>query len=124
MSWDPVYRLIKKIPRGRVTTYGELARAFLAALVLWATRWLRVPAGAAFRGIVSSVQAAICASRNLTAPSSDACFCQKASTSIPAASTCPASAGLPSAANRASDLPFEAGKGRSRPGAFPGLTAT
>ncbi|MGH9713367.1 MAG: MGMT family protein [Candidatus Acidiferrales bacterium] len=27
MSWDPVYRLIKKIPRGRVTTYGELARA-------------------------------------------------------------------------------------------------
>ncbi|MGH9618056.1 MAG: MGMT family protein [Candidatus Acidiferrales bacterium] len=26
MSWDPVYRLIKKIPRGRVTTYGELAR--------------------------------------------------------------------------------------------------
>lgn len=27
MSWDPVYRLIKKIPRGRVTTYGDLARA-------------------------------------------------------------------------------------------------
>lgn len=26
MSWDPVYRLIKKIPRGRVATYGELAR--------------------------------------------------------------------------------------------------
>jgi len=26
VSWDPVYRLIKKIPRGRVTTYGELAR--------------------------------------------------------------------------------------------------
>jgi methylated-DNA-protein-cysteine methyltransferase-like protein len=26
-SWDPVYRLVKKIPRGRVTTYGELARA-------------------------------------------------------------------------------------------------
>lgn len=26
MSWNPVYRLIKKIPRGRVTTYGELAR--------------------------------------------------------------------------------------------------
>jgi methylated-DNA-protein-cysteine methyltransferase related protein len=26
MSWEPVYRLIKKIPRGRVTTYGELAR--------------------------------------------------------------------------------------------------
>lgn len=34
MSWDPVYRLIKKIPRGRVTTYGELARA------------LRLPGGA------------------------------------------------------------------------------
>jgi methylated-DNA-protein-cysteine methyltransferase-like protein len=26
MSWDPVYRLVKQIPRGRVTTYGELAR--------------------------------------------------------------------------------------------------
>jgi methylated-DNA-protein-cysteine methyltransferase related protein len=26
MSWDPVYRLVKEIPRGRVTTYGELAR--------------------------------------------------------------------------------------------------
>jgi len=26
MSWDPVYRLVKRIPRGRVTTYGELAR--------------------------------------------------------------------------------------------------
>ena len=34
MSWDPVYRLIKKIPRGKVTTYGELARA------------LRLPGGA------------------------------------------------------------------------------
>ena len=27
MSWERVYRLVKKIPRGRVTTYGELARA-------------------------------------------------------------------------------------------------
>jgi methylated-DNA-protein-cysteine methyltransferase related protein len=26
MSWDPVYRLVKRIPRGRVTTYGALAR--------------------------------------------------------------------------------------------------
>jgi methylated-DNA-protein-cysteine methyltransferase related protein len=26
MSWDPVYVLIKKIPRGKVTTYGALAR--------------------------------------------------------------------------------------------------
>jgi methylated-DNA-protein-cysteine methyltransferase related protein len=26
MSWEPVYRLVKKIPRGRVTTYGDLAR--------------------------------------------------------------------------------------------------
>lgn len=26
MSWDRVYRLTKKIPRGRVTTYGEIAR--------------------------------------------------------------------------------------------------
>lgn len=27
MSWEPVYRLIKRIPKGKVTTYGELARA-------------------------------------------------------------------------------------------------
>jgi methylated-DNA-protein-cysteine methyltransferase-like protein len=27
MSWEPVYKLVKKIPRGRVTTYGELAKA-------------------------------------------------------------------------------------------------
>lgn len=34
MSWQPVYGLIKKIPRGKVTTYGELARK------------LRLPGGA------------------------------------------------------------------------------
>jgi len=34
MSWEPVYRLVKKIPRGRVTTYGEVACA------------LRLPGGA------------------------------------------------------------------------------
>ena len=34
MSWEPVYRLVKKIPRGRVTTYGTLAKA------------LRLPGGA------------------------------------------------------------------------------
>lgn len=34
MSWEPVYRLVKRIPRGRVTTYGDLARA------------LRLPGGA------------------------------------------------------------------------------
>jgi methylated-DNA-protein-cysteine methyltransferase-like protein len=27
MTWDPVYRIVKKIPRGRVTTYGEIAKA-------------------------------------------------------------------------------------------------
>jgi methylated-DNA-protein-cysteine methyltransferase related protein len=27
MTWDAVYRLVKQIPRGRVTTYGEIARA-------------------------------------------------------------------------------------------------
>lgn len=27
MSWDPVYRLVKQIPRGWVTTYGALAKA-------------------------------------------------------------------------------------------------
>jgi methylated-DNA-protein-cysteine methyltransferase related protein len=26
LSWDRVYQLVKKIPRGRVTTYGELAK--------------------------------------------------------------------------------------------------
>jgi methylated-DNA-protein-cysteine methyltransferase related protein len=27
MSWEKVYRWVKKIPRGRVTTYGAVARA-------------------------------------------------------------------------------------------------
>jgi methylated-DNA-protein-cysteine methyltransferase related protein len=27
MSWDPVYRLVQLIPRGRVLTYGTLARS-------------------------------------------------------------------------------------------------
>ncbi len=27
MFWDPVYRLVKQIPRGRVITYGALAKA-------------------------------------------------------------------------------------------------
>ena len=27
MSWEAVYRLVKQIPRGRVTTYGALAKA-------------------------------------------------------------------------------------------------
>jgi methylated-DNA-protein-cysteine methyltransferase related protein len=27
MSWDPVYRLVKQIPRGRVLSYGAVARA-------------------------------------------------------------------------------------------------
>ena len=26
-SWNPVYRVVRKIPRGRVTTYGEIAHA-------------------------------------------------------------------------------------------------
>jgi len=26
-AWEPVYRLVKRIPRGRVITYGQLARA-------------------------------------------------------------------------------------------------
>jgi len=28
-SWEPVYRFVKKIPRGSVVSYGELARALL-----------------------------------------------------------------------------------------------
>jgi methylated-DNA-protein-cysteine methyltransferase-like protein len=27
MSWDPVYRFVQRIPRGRVLTYGALAKA-------------------------------------------------------------------------------------------------
>ena len=27
MSWDPVYRFVQQIPRGRVLTYGALAKA-------------------------------------------------------------------------------------------------
>jgi methylated-DNA-protein-cysteine methyltransferase-like protein len=38
MSWETVYRLVKKIPRGRVATYGDLARA------------LRLPGGARAAG--------------------------------------------------------------------------
>jgi methylated-DNA-protein-cysteine methyltransferase-like protein len=38
MSWDPVYRLVKQIPRGRVITYGDVARS------------LRLPGGARTAG--------------------------------------------------------------------------
>jgi methylated-DNA-protein-cysteine methyltransferase-like protein len=38
MSWDPVYRLVKQIPRGRVLSYGALART------------LRLPGGARSAG--------------------------------------------------------------------------
>lgn len=31
MSWEPVYRLVKRVPRGRVTTYGNLAKALRLA---------------------------------------------------------------------------------------------
>ena len=38
MSWDPVYQLVQRIPRGRVLTYGALARV------------LRLPGGARTAG--------------------------------------------------------------------------
>jgi methylated-DNA-protein-cysteine methyltransferase related protein len=38
MSWDNVYRLVQRIPRGKVLTYGGLARA------------LRLPGGARTAG--------------------------------------------------------------------------
>ena len=38
MAWTAVYRLVKRIPRGRAVTYGELARA------------LRLPGGARTAG--------------------------------------------------------------------------
>jgi methylated-DNA-protein-cysteine methyltransferase-like protein len=31
MSWDPVYRLVKQIPRGRVLSYGTLAKSLRLA---------------------------------------------------------------------------------------------
>jgi methylated-DNA-protein-cysteine methyltransferase-like protein len=36
--WEPVYRLVKRIPRGKVVTYGQVARA------------LRLPGGARTAG--------------------------------------------------------------------------
>src|SRR5712692_4215960 len=38
MSWDPVFRFVQRIPRGRVLTYGALAKA------------LRLPGGARSAG--------------------------------------------------------------------------
>jgi methylated-DNA-protein-cysteine methyltransferase-like protein len=38
MNWNPVYSLVKKIPRGRVMTYGQVAKA------------LRLPGGARTAG--------------------------------------------------------------------------
>src|SRR5215470_400977 len=38
MSWDPVYRLVQRIPRGKVLTYGRLAKV------------LRLPGGARTAG--------------------------------------------------------------------------
>jgi methylated-DNA-protein-cysteine methyltransferase related protein len=38
MSWDPVFRFVKQIPRGRVLTYGALAKT------------LRLPGGARSAG--------------------------------------------------------------------------
>jgi methylated-DNA-protein-cysteine methyltransferase-like protein len=38
MTWDPVFRFVKQIPRGRVLTYGALAKA------------LRLPGGARSAG--------------------------------------------------------------------------
>jgi len=31
MNWNPVYDLVKKIPRGRVMTYGQVAKALRLA---------------------------------------------------------------------------------------------
>jgi len=38
MNWNPVYVLVKKIPRGRIMTYGQIAKA------------LRLPGGARTAG--------------------------------------------------------------------------
>jgi methylated-DNA-protein-cysteine methyltransferase related protein len=31
MNWNPVYKLVKRIPRGRVMTYGQVAKALKLA---------------------------------------------------------------------------------------------
>jgi methylated-DNA-protein-cysteine methyltransferase related protein len=31
MNWNPIYTLVKKIPRGRVMTYGQLSKALRLA---------------------------------------------------------------------------------------------
>ena len=60
MTWDPVYRLVKRIPRGRVTTYGELATLHAAEGGARAVGYAMAatPAAAAFPGIAWSAPAA------------------------------------------------------------------
>jgi methylated-DNA-protein-cysteine methyltransferase-like protein len=43
MNWNSVYKLVKKIPRGRVTTYGAIART------------LKLPGGARTAGRAMAV---------------------------------------------------------------------
>ena len=31
-GWTPIYRVVRRIPSGQVSTYGEVARAYLAGL--------------------------------------------------------------------------------------------
>ena len=44
MNWNPIYALVKKIPRGRVITYGQIAKT------------LRLPGGARTAGRAMAIR--------------------------------------------------------------------
>ena len=55
MSWDRVYRVVKQIPRGRVTTYGAIAKAAgLPHGARYVARVLRQVRGLPWQRIVGS----------------------------------------------------------------------
>ena len=89
MSWETVYILVKKIPRGRVTTYGELARALRLSGGARAVGYAMAacPAAAAFPGIAWWALGDVCSSESRMLRCSAACLKVKASRSTAARST-------------------------------------
>ncbi len=76
MFWAAVYQLVKRIPRGRVITYGQLARALK---LRGGARNGRLPRGvAAYLGTGWWAPAAASCSASLVPPCSDACSKAKA----------------------------------------------
>ena len=105
MSWEPVYRLVK---RDSARTRNNLRRACAkrvesaAAARAWsATRWPAAPAGAAFRGIASSAPADASSFASPTRASSGDCSNRRASRSGSAPSTCGASVAAENGAEEA-----------------------